>query len=237
VDLCVLAGLTPAATICEIMNEDGTMARVPELFEFARKHKIKIGTIEDLIEYRIEHDTFVEKVTDAPFPSKYGTDFRIQVFKNHLDGLEHIAIVKGEINPDEPALVRVQTECVMGDVLGSLIHNGQENIELALRRIDLEGKGVLVYLRTENMDDRLINRVNSYRDSNPRTSQHFNYDKRDYGVGAQILRSIGVRKIKLLGTKLPSKRVGLKGYGIEIVGSELFNSQENYVEGNDYVQQ
>lgn len=222
VDLARLAGLNPAAVICEIMNPDGTMARLPQLLEFAKKHDLKIGTIESLIQYRIENESFVEEKVRADLPSLYGSGFQVRAFVNHLDGREHLALVKGEVTSEEPVLVRVHTECVMGDVFGSLRTRSGEYLQESMRKIDKAGKGVIVYLRTEDMGDRLLNRIKSYAalDAGQIEAQQvrasFRSDSRDYGVGAQILRELGVRKINLL-TNSRSKRVGLKGYGLEIV--------------------
>ena len=222
VDLARLAGLNPSAVICEIMNPDGTMARAPELFEFAKQHDLKIGTIESLIQYRIENESFVDEMARATMPSLYGTGFQVRAFVNHLDGREHLALVKGEINPDTPTLVRVHTECVMGDVFGSLRTRSGEYLQASMRIIDEAGSGVILYLRTEDMDSRLVNRIKAYADLDEGSvdaegaKKTFISDRRDYGVGAQILRELGIRKINLL-TNSKAKRVGLKGYGIEIV--------------------
>lgn len=225
VDLAILAGLQPAAVICEIMNPDGTMARMPELRAFAHKHQLKIGTIESLIKYRIQTETFVEEKARAQFPCALGQGFQVRTYVNKLDGREHLVFVKGDIDPERPTLVRVQTECVMGDVFGSFRTRSHDFIRAAMSRIDKEGAGVLVYLRLEDMAGRLIQRVETYRQLDeglkPMELKHnpFQSDERDYGVGAQILRSLGLRKVCLL-TNNPSKRVGLKGYGIEVVSTE-----------------
>jgi 3,4-dihydroxy 2-butanone 4-phosphate synthase/GTP cyclohydrolase II len=222
VDLAKLAGLNPSAVICEIMNPDGTMARLPQLMSFAEKHNLKIGTIESLIQYRIENESFVEEKARAQLPSLYGMGFQVRAFINHLDGREHLALVKGEIHPDEPVLVRVHTECVMGDVFGSLRTRSGEYLQASMKIIDQAGTGVILYLRTEDMDERLLKRIQSYADLDTGTidkataKNTFVSDRRDYGVGAQILRELGIRKINLL-TNSQAKRVGLKGYGIEIV--------------------
>jgi 3,4-dihydroxy 2-butanone 4-phosphate synthase/GTP cyclohydrolase II len=222
VDLARIAGLNPAAVICEIMNPDGTMARMPQLLEFARKHKIKIGTIEALIRYRIQSESFVVERTHARLPSALGEGFSIHLFENKLDGREHVAIVKGPINPNEPTLVRVHSECVMGDVFKSLRTLSGDYLEMGLRMINEHGSGVFVYLRQENMGDRLFNRIESYRKMDegvPVTEMAkkvFRSDDREYGVGAQILRALGVSKIRLISNS-HAKRVGLKGYGLEIV--------------------
>ncbi len=226
VDLVKLAGLNPAAVICEIMNPDGTMARTPQLVEFGRQHGIKIGSIEDLIKYRLQTETFVEEVARAPLPSIYGQGFEVRVFHNQLDDREHLVIVKGEIERQEPILVRVHSECVMGDVFGSLYTQSGEALKSALAEIDREGRGVLVYLRLEDMAGRLRQRVRSYQqrhlgvEPSEELNRPFQSDDRDYGVGAQILRALGLGKIRLL-TKSPAKRVGLKGYGLEIVETQV----------------
>ncbi len=214
VDLAILAGLNPSAAICEIMNEDGTMARVPELMKFAREYNLKIGTIEDLIQYRIEHDTFVEEIESVRFPTEYGSGFVMKVFRNYLDGREHLALVKGDITSNDPCLVRVHTENVLGDIFAVEGGTTRKSFENAIRMINEVGRGVLLYLRMEDMESRLVQRVRQYE--NPQ------FDKKDYGVGAQILRALGIHKIILL-TNNPSKLVGLRGYGLEIVESVVIN--------------
>ena len=207
------------------MNPDGTMARVPELKEFAKKHDMKIGTIEDLIQYRIENDIFVEEVAKSSLPSFYGQGFQIRVFTNRLDGREHIALVKGEIDGDTPTLVRVHSECVVGDVFGSLRTPSGDFLKAAMRQIDQHGSGVILYLRTEDMENRLIDRIKNYEKMDQGLEVESitkSYDQRNYGLGAQILRQLGVRKLKLL-TNNPSKRVGIKGYGLEVVDSAPLN--------------
>ena len=222
VDLVRLAGLNPAAVICEIMNPDGTMARLPELIEFANKHGIRIGTIESLIKFRIQTESFVIERAQSILPCRYGKDFRIHVYENALDGREHVAIVKGEIDPEKPVLVRVHSENLMGDVFGSLRTLSGEYLDLSMKRIAEEGGGVLVYLRLEDMGQRLRHRVMSYHqmDRGEKATEEsrkvFRSDDRDYGIGAQILRALGARKLRLI-TNSHSKRVGLKGYGLEIV--------------------
>jgi 3,4-dihydroxy 2-butanone 4-phosphate synthase / GTP cyclohydrolase II len=222
VDLARLAGLNPAAVICEIMNPDGTMARMGQLIEFAKKHQIKIGTIESLIRYRIQNESFLAERAQANLPCRFGKDFKIHVFENLLDGREHVALVKGEINPDQPTLVRVHSECLMGDVFRSLRTRSGDYLDLSLHRISEEGSGVLVYLRLEDMGHRLRQRVLSYHQLDQGESatedikKVFRSDDRDYGIGAQILRSLGIRKLRLI-TNNHAKRVGLKGYGLEIV--------------------
>lgn len=222
VDLVRMAGLNPAAVICEIMNPDGTMARMGQLVEFARKHSIKIGTIESLIRYRIQNESFVVERAQAHLPTTYGQDFRIHVFENTLDGREHVAVVKGTIDPDSPILVRVHSECLMGDVFRSLRTRSGDYLEQSMKRIESEGSGILIYLRLEDMGQRLRQRVLSYHQidqgetPNEEIRKAFRSDDRDYGVGAQILRALGVRQLRLI-TNSHAKRVGLKGYGLEIV--------------------
>lgn len=222
VDLARMAGLNPAAVICEIMNPDGTMARMPELIEFARKHGIKIGTIESLIRYRIQNESFLVERAQAHLPCRFGDGFRIHVFENLLDGREHVALVKGEINPDYPVLVRVHSECLMGDVFRSLRTRSGDYLEASMRQISQEGGGVIVYLRLEDMGQRLRQRVMSYHQIDQgevvteESKRVFRSDDRDYGVGAQILRALGIRRLRLI-TNNHAKRVGLKGYGLEIV--------------------
>lgn len=224
VDLTRLAGFNPAAVICEIMNSDGTMARRDDLIEFSNRHGIKIGTIESLIEYRIENEMFVVEQSRSPLPSSFGEGFEVRIFRNQLDGREHLALVKGELSARTPALVRVQTENVLGDVFGSLHSRSGDSIRSALRLIDREGAGAFVYLRTECTEDRLAQRVNEFsflaqKGKNSRfDSKRILKDQRDYGVGAQILRSLGVKEIRLI-TNHPQKMVGLGGYGLKIVES------------------
>ncbi|NJL26317.1 MAG: 3,4-dihydroxy-2-butanone-4-phosphate synthase [Calothrix sp. SM1_5_4] len=222
VDLARIAGLNPAAVICEIMNPDGTMARMPQLLEFAKKHGIKIGTIESLIRYRIQNESFLIERARVELPCRFGTGFKIHVFENTLDGREHVALVKGDIEPDAETLVRVHSECLMGDVFGSLRTRSGDYLDHSLRLIENEGMGVLVYLRLEDMGQRLRQRVQSYHQLDQGESateeikKVFRSDDRDYGIGAQILRALGIRKLRLI-TNSHAKRVGLKGYGLEIV--------------------
>jgi len=221
-DIVRMAGLNPAAAICEIMNADGTMARLPQLMAFAEKHSIKIGSIEDLIQFRLQNESFVVEKAHAHLPTRYGQDFRIRIFQNKIDGREHVAIVKGDIRSDKPVMVRVHSECLMGDVFRSLRTRSGDYLEACMNMLAKEECGVLVYLRLEDMGDRLVQRVQSYSQldegmkADESLKKAFRSDDRDYGVGAQILHALGVHKIRLI-TNSHAKRAGLKGYGLEIV--------------------
>jgi 3,4-dihydroxy 2-butanone 4-phosphate synthase/GTP cyclohydrolase II len=223
VDLARLAGLKPAGVICEIMDEDGTMARMPVLEKFSQEHGIGICTVADLIEYRMRTESFVHKSVDTTIPTSYAGEFRAIVYENDVDDLLHIAMVKGEIDPNKPVLVRVHSECLTGDIFGSLRCDCGEQLHKAMIKIDEEGAGVLLYIRQEGRGIGLVNKLKAYnlQDQGLDTVEAneelgFEADLRNYGIGAQILADIGVGKMKLL-TNNPKKMVGLQGYGLSIV--------------------
>ncbi|SHI67315.1 3,4-dihydroxy 2-butanone 4-phosphate synthase / GTP cyclohydrolase II [Geosporobacter subterraneus DSM 17957] len=237
VDLAKLAGFYPAGVICEIMNEDGTMARVPELMEFVKVHDLKIITIAHLINYRRKNEVLVERAAEANMPTKYG-DFRIIGYQNKLNGEHHVALVKGDVSNGEPLLVRVHSECLTGDVFGSMRCDCGEQYASAMKQIAEEGRGVLIYMRQEGRGIGLINKLKAYalQDEGMDTIEAnlalgFPEDMRDYGIGAQILNDLGVSKIRLM-TNNPRKLAGITGYGIEII--ERVPIQMNHNEVNAY---
>ncbi|MBQ8051844.1 MAG: bifunctional 3,4-dihydroxy-2-butanone-4-phosphate synthase/GTP cyclohydrolase II [Bacteroidaceae bacterium] len=222
IDLARLAGLQPASALIEILNEDGTMARMPQLQEVAKKFDMRIITIKDLISYRLQRESLVEKGVEADMPTEHG-HFRIIPFRQKSNGLEHVALFKGEWKEDEPILVRMHSSCMTGDIFGSRRCDCGEQLHKAMELIEHEGKGVVVYLNQEGRGIGLMNKIAAYKlqeqgDDTVDANIHLGFqpDERDYGVGAQILRSLGVTKIRLI-TNNPVKRVGLEGYGLEIV--------------------
>ena len=222
VDLCKLAGLYPAGALMEIMNDDGTMARMPDLIEFAKLHGLKIITIKDLISYRLKKESLIEVGNEADMPTKYG-HFKLIPFRQTATGLEHMALIKGEWKEDEPILVRVHSSCATGDILGSMRCDCGEQLHKAMQMIEQEGKGVIIYMQQEGRGIGLMNKIAAYKLQEEgldtvEANIHLGFkpDERDYGCGAQMLRHLGVHKMRLM-TNNPTKRVGLEAYGLEIV--------------------
>ena len=232
IDLSRLAGFEPAGVIVEILNEDGTMARLPELMKIAEQFKLKIVSIEDLIKYRLEKETLVEKEVSIKLPTEFG-DFDLIAYTDKNSGEEHIALIKGTWNEDEPVLVRVHSSCITGDIFGSCRCDCGPQLHAAMERIEKEGKGVLVYMNQEGRGIGMMNKLKAYKlqeevydtvEANIKLG--FKEDQRDYGIGAQILRDLGVRKMRLMSNN-PQKRTGLIGYGLEIVENVELEIQSN----------
>ena len=223
VDLARLAGKKPAGVICEIMDEDGTMARMPSLEKFAKKHGLGICTVADLVEYRLKTESFVSRAAQTIIPTRVGGEFKIIAYENELDNLTHIALVKGVIDPEQAILVRVHSECMTGDIFTSLRCDCQEQLYQAMAMMEEEGSGVILYLRQEGRGIGLVNKLKAYEyqrkgldtvEANEKLG--FEADMRDYGVGAQMLVELGVKKMRLL-TNNPKKMIGLEGYGLSVV--------------------
>ena len=224
VDLARLAGLNPAAVICEIMDEDGTMARMPALEKFSELHGIGICTVADLVAYRTRTECFVRMAVQTNIPTAFGGDFNILAFENDIDDLTHIALVKGTIDSEQPVLVRVHSECMTGDIFGSMRCDCGDQLHMAMAMIEAEGTGVIVYMRQEGRGIGLVNKLKAYElqqnhgldtvEANRKLG--FKDDLREYGIGAQILVSLGVKKMRLL-TNNPKKMVGLEGYGLSVI--------------------
>ncbi len=223
VDLSRLAGLAPAGVICEVLNEDGTMARLPDLMVMAERHDLKICTIKDLIQYRMRTEKLVRRGAETVLPTEFGGDFRLIVYENDVDNHNHVALVKGEVSPEEPILVRVHSECLTGDVFGSRRCDCGNQLEKAMHMVEAAGKGVILYMQQEGRGIGLLNKIKAYAlqdqgcdtvEANLRLG--FKPDLRDYGLGAQMLADLGVKKMRLM-TNNPTKIVGLEGYGLEVV--------------------
>ena len=232
VDLARMAGLTPAGVLIEIMNDDGSMSRLPDLYVLAKRFNLKIISIKDLINYRIQSESLIERGEEVFLPTQYG-NFRIIPFKQLSNGVEHVALIKGDWEADEPILVRVHSSCMTGDIFGSKRCECGEQLEHAMKMIEKEGKGVLVYMQQEGRGIGLMNKIAAYKlqdegmdtiDANLHLG--FDADERDYGVGAQILRSLGVTKMRLM-TNNPVKRVGLEGFNLEVVSTVNIEIEPN----------
>lgn len=232
IDLSRMAGFEPAGVIVEILNEDGTMARLPELIEIAKKFDLKIISIEDLIEYRIKNESLIEQIVDVDMPTSRG-DFNLVAFREINSGMEHLALVKGQWNENEPVLVRVHSSCLTGDIFGSCRCDCGPQLHKAMDMIEKEGKGAIIYMNQEGRGIGLINKLKAYKlqeegfdtlEANIKLG--FKGDERDYGIGAQIIRSLGIKKMRLLSNN-PKKRTGLVGYGIEIVENVSIEIESN----------
>lgn len=232
IDIARLAGLSPAGILVEILNEDGTMARLPQLVEVAKKFDLKIISIEQLIEYRLSHDSLIERIVDVQMPTKSG-DFQLYAFKEKTTKQEHLALIKGTWDEDEAVLVRVHSSCLTGDIFGSCRCDCGPQLEKAMEMIEAEGKGVIVYMNQEGRGIGLINKLKAYKlqeqgmdTVEANLELGFKGDQRDYGIGAQILRNLGVSKMKLM-TNNPTKRTGLVGYGLEVVENIAIEVESN----------
>jgi len=223
VDLARLSGMKPAGVICEIMDDDGTMARMPSLEKFAKKHGIGICTVAELVKYRLKTESFVNRAAETMIPTKVGGEFKIIAYENDMDNLTHIALVKGEVDPQKAILVRVHSECMTGDIFSSLRCDCQDQLHSAMAMMEQEGSGVLLYLRQEGRGIGLVNKLKAYEyqrqgldtvEANEKLG--FKADMRDYGVGAQMLVDLGVKKMRLL-TNNPKKMIGLEGYGLSVI--------------------
>ncbi len=222
IDLARLAGLKPGGALVEIMNEDGTMARLPDLIKIAKKFDLRIISIADLIAYRLQFEKLVEKGVTVNLPTEYG-NFKLIPFRQKSNGLEHVALIKGEFSEDEPVLVRVHSSCVTGDIFGSKRCDCGQQLHEAMLKIEKEGKGALIYMNQEGRGIGLFNKIKAYKlqeegmdTVEANLELGFEDDERDYGVGAQIIRELGIRKLRLM-TNNPVKRIGLEGYGLEII--------------------
>ncbi len=240
IDLARLAGYEPAGVLVEVMNEDGTMARLPQLLEIAKKFSLRIISIKDLIDYRLKSDSLIEELVRVEMPTKYG-DFKLVAFKEKTTGAEHLALIKGAWELDEPVLARVHSSCFTGDILGSMRCDCGEQLHKAMKMVEQEGKGIILYMNQEGRGIGLINKLKAYKlqeegmdtvEANIHLG--FGMDERDYGVGAQILRSLNATKLKLMSNN-PRKRAGLKGYGIEIVETVAIETVPN-VHNEKYLQ-
>jgi 3,4-dihydroxy 2-butanone 4-phosphate synthase/GTP cyclohydrolase II len=231
VDMARIAGLKPAGVICEIMNDDGTMARMPQLKEFALKHGLKIVSIADLVAHRIQNELLVRRAAETVLPTPDCGDFKLIAYENDVDQAQHLALVKGEIDPEKPVLVRVHSECLTSDVFGSQRCDCGDQLRTAMRQVAEEGTGVILYLRQEGRGIGLVNKLKAYalQDQGQDTVQAnnslgFSADLRDYGIGAQILTDLGIKKMCLL-TNNPKKMIGLQGYGLEVVERVAIQSE------------